>query len=158
MNEMTIVDDRLDESRARLRQAMMASTKPASSTSGPASGATAAWLDGVKSSPGVSILLEAASSWWMRHPLRLATRVGADAANAVIQPMAQRNPLGLVLGAALLGAVVAWTRPWRWLLKPALLAGFLPQVISKVITQAPSTSWVTVLMSLADARRQKTAK
>ena len=92
----------------------------------------------------------------MRHPLRLATRVGADAANAVIQPMAQRNPLGLILGAAALGAVVAWTRPWRWVLKPALLAGFLPQVISKVITHAPATSWVTVLMSLADGRIKST--
>lgn len=157
MNEMAIVDDRLDESRARLRQAMLASTKPASSAARPKSGATAAWLDGVKSSPGVSILLEAAASWWMRHPLRLATRVGADAANAVIQPMAQRNPLGLVLGALVFGAVVAWIRPWRWMLKPALLAGLFPQVVSKVITHAPSTSWVTVLMSLADARR-KTAK
>lgn len=157
MNEMTIVDDRLDLSRARLRQAMLASTKPASSSARPKSGVTSAWLDGVKSSPGVSILLEAASGWWMRHPLRLATRVSADAANAVIRPIAQRNPLGLVLGALVIGAVVAWTRPWRWVLKPALLVGLLPQVISKVITHAPSTSWVTVLMSLADGRR-KTGK
>lgn len=154
MNEMAIVDDRLDESRARLRQAMLASTQPAPSSSRPKSGTMAAWLDGVKTSPGVSILREAASSWWMRHPLSLATRVGADAVNAVIQPIALRNPLGLVLGALVLGAAVAWTRPWRWLLKPALLAGLLPQVISKVITHAPSTSWVTVLMSLADARRK----
>lgn len=158
MNELDIVADRLAESRARLRMAMQVIAKPPprASHGAPKSllGATgSAWLDSIKSAPGVSIILEAVSSWWMRHPLRLASMVAADAARAVVQPVAQKNPIGLVLGALGFGAVVAWTRPWRWIAKPALLAGLFPQVLSKVIAHAPTRSWITVLMSLADGRR-----
>lgn len=154
MNELTIVVNRLAESRTRLRQAMQVIAKPPQrASSGAASsffGSTgAAWLDSLKSTPGVSIIIEAVSSWWMRHPLRLASGVAADAARAALQPVAQKNPIALVLGALVLGAVVVWTRPWRWIARPALLAGLFPQVLSKVIAHAPVSSWMSVLSSLA---------
>ena len=159
MNELTIVVDRLAESRARLRHAMQVLAKPpqraSSSGSGSLFGATGtAWLDSLKSAPGVSIIVEAVSSWWMRHPLRLASGVAIDAARAVLQPVAQKNPAALVLGALVFGAVVAWTRPWRWIARPALLAGLFPQVLSKVIAHAPVSSWMSVLSSLADGQRK----
>ena len=155
MKELTIVAERLALSRERLRQTMQQGAKPFKGASKPLLGATgAAWVNSFKSAPGVSIILEAVGSWWARHPLRLASMVAAEAATAVVQPIAQRNPVGLVLGALVLGAVVVWSRPWRWILKPALLAGLFPQLLSKVIAHAPSRSWMTVLMSLADGQRQ----
>lgn len=159
MNEMTLVLERMNESRDRLRGALQVIAKPPPRASHGASssllGATAtAWLDSFKSAPGVSIIVEAISSWWMRHPLRLASMVATDAARAVIQPVAQKNPVMLVLGALLVGGLVAWSRPWRWIAKPALLAGLLPQVLSKVVANAPASSWMTVLGSLASGQRQ----
>jgi hypothetical protein len=159
VNELSIVTDRLAESRSRLRQAMQLTAKPPPRASHGASqsllGATgSAWLDSLKSAPGVSIIVEAVSSWWMRHPLRLASLVAGDAARAVVQPLAQKNPIGLVLVATVFGAVVAWSRPWRWMAKPVLLADLVPQVLSKVIAHAPSRSWMTVLMSLAEGQRK----
>ena len=159
MNELSIVVDRLAESRARLRQAMQVIAKPpqraSAGGSGSFFGATGtAWLDSLKSVPGVSIIVEAVSSWWMRHPLRLASGVAIDAARAVLRPVAKKNPVALVLGALVFGAVVAWTRPWRWIAKPALLAGLFPQVLSKVVAHAPVSSWMSVLSSLADGQHK----
>lgn len=159
MNELMIVVDRLAESRARLREAMQVIAKPpqraAAGGSSALFGATGtAWLDSLKSLPGVNIIIEAVSSWWMRHPLRLASGVAVDAAGAALQPVAQKNPVALVLAALVFGAVVAWTRPWRWIARPALLAGLFPQVLSKVIAHAPVSSWMSVLSSLADGKRQ----
>ena len=160
MNELAIVADRLAESRARLRQAMEAIAKPPqrASAGGAASlfGATVtSWLDSLKSAPGINIIVDAVSSWWQRHPLRLASGVAVDAARAMLQPVAQKNPVALVLGALVLGAVVAWTRPWRWIARPALLAGLFPQVLSKVVAHAPVSSWMSVLSSLAEGQRKQ---
>jgi hypothetical protein len=159
MNEMTVIVDRLAASRARVREAMQAIVKPPSrSSSGQSSPlfgeAGAAWLDGLKSTPGVSIIVEAISAWWMRHPLRLASGVAADAARAVLQPVAQKNPVALVLGAMVLGAVMAWCRPWRWIARPALLAGLAPQLLSKVVAHAPLSSWMSVLTAMTEGQRK----
>lgn len=84
------------------------------------------------------------NQWWEHHPLRLATNVSADAAKALVQPVAQRHPVALVAGAAAVGAILVWSKPWRWLLTPALMAGLLPKVISQVMTvrssQVPARS------------------
>ncbi len=152
--------DRLAASRERLRQAMQVIVKPPQrATAGGASsslfGATgSAWLESLKSVPGINIIVDAVTSWWMRHPLRLASGVASDAARAALQPVAQKNPVALVLGALVLGAVVVWTRPWRWVARPALLAGLFPQVLSKVIAHAPVSSWLSVLSSLTDGQHK----
>ncbi len=120
----------------------------------PADGSASALLANLKSIPGTGLLIEAVAQWWAQHPLRLATMVAADAAGAVVRPMAQRNPLGLVLGALLVGGALAWSRPWRWLLTPALLAGLVPQVFSRLMALVPPQSWMAVLTSLVQEQRQ----
>lgn len=75
--------------------------------------------------------------WWAHHPLRLVSDVTIDAARAVVQPVAQRHPVVLVVGAAAVGALLVWSQPWRWLLTPALLAGLLPKVISHALNSTP---------------------
>jgi hypothetical protein len=90
-------------------------------------------------------VVEALSSWWSRHPpLRFAGIAAADTAKAMLQPVAQRNPWGLVLGALVAGGLFAWSRPWRWILKPALFLGLAPQVAARVLTHVPSGLWMAL--------------
>ena len=151
--------ERLALSRECLRQAMRNTSAPRrGTTEGRATGAGTDWLHSLKSIPGSSVVIEAVSSWWAQHPLRVAGMVAADAANAVVRPVAQRHPLGLVLAALVLGGVLAWSRPWRWILTPALFAGLLPQLVSKAMALVPPRSWMAVLDSLMQEQSRRPAE
>lgn len=151
--------DRLALSRERLRQAMRASAAPQGSAAHLHTGRWAAdLLASLKDIPGAAVVIAAVTSWWAQHPLRLAGMVAADAATAVVRPVAQRNPLGLVLGALVLGGVLAWSRPWRWLLTPALFAGLLPQLFSKAMAWVPPQSWMAVLGALMQEQTRPPAQ
>ena len=154
MSDVELACARLAVSRELLRQSMAARTparlQPSQAgTHRP----TAQWLNSLKSMPAASIVLETLGSWWAHHPLRLAGVVAAEALGAVARPMAQRNPLGLIIGAALLGGVFVWTRPWRWIIKPALFAGLAPQLIARLVSHLPPSSWMGVFESLTRPRR-----
>lgn len=97
---------------------------------------------------GTGPVLDAVKDWWAAHPLHVAGVVAADAAKTLIGPVAQRHPIALVAGALLLGGVLVWAKPWRGILKPALLAGLLPQLLSKAMAVVPVESWLAVLSSL----------
>lgn len=145
---------RLALSRERLRRALQASA-PVRSDADHAAGENlaAAWREGLKSIPGAGVVVDAVRAWWLQHPLRIAVLVATDAAKAVLQPVAQRSPVTLVLLAALGGAAIAWVRPWRWVNRPALFAGLLPQIFNKALQQVPLQSWLAVLTTLAQERR-----
>jgi hypothetical protein len=96
------------------------------------------------------VLRDTLRDWWAHHPLRATTLVAAEAVKVVLKPLAQRHPFALVAAAVALGGVVVWARPWRGLLKPALLAGLLPQLVSKVVAQLPLDSWLAVLSSMTE--------
>ena len=141
---MTVAADlseRLALSRERMRQALQGRAPgrgaSAEEAGAAARGGSVPWLDSLKSLPLAGIVIDALSGWWAQHPLRIAVVVGAGAAKALAQPIAERNPLGLVVGAAVLGAVVVWSRPWRWLLKPALFAGLAPQLLQQALARLP---------------------
>ncbi|OGB01093.1 MAG: hypothetical protein A3E25_15395 [Burkholderiales bacterium RIFCSPHIGHO2_12_FULL_69_20] len=122
---------RLDESRAQLRRALLGDPGlPGDSRAPPRPSASPAWLVALQGMPVVGLLVQAAQAWWVRHPLHLAGSLAATTADAVLKPIAQRHPLRLVLGAAALGGLLAWSRPWRWVVAPALFAGLLPQLLS----------------------------
>jgi hypothetical protein len=87
--------------------------------------------------PGINLLLGIFQDWWARQPLRVTLTLAAQATAAVLQPIAQRHPVGLVAGAALAGGLVVLIRPWRWISTPALLTGMLPQLIAEVIKHLP---------------------
>jgi hypothetical protein len=141
--------NRLALSRARMRQAMRDVSAPRhEGTAKGVAGAFMPWLDHLKSIPGARVVIDAVSSWWVQHPLRIAGMLGAEAAKAVARPMAQRHPFSLVLGATLLGGLFAWSRPWRWIAKPALFAGLMPQLFTKAMANVPVQSWMAVVTSL----------
>jgi hypothetical protein len=55
--------------------------------------------------------------------------------------------LGAAGLALVLGAWVAHSRPWRWLVKPALWAALLPQ-ITTLLAGAPMGNWAELLAAL----------
>lgn len=156
--------ERLAATRAQLRAALQAQHAPPLPAAGAKAhpsvlaGAASEWLAHLKSLPGVQLVVAAVQSWWAQHPLRTAGLVAGEAAKTLAQPVAQRHPIALVLGAAVLGGALVWSRPWRWLLKPTLLAGLLPQLASKVVTQLPLQSWLAVLASLLQSKPQAAAQ
>lgn len=131
--------ERLVRSRERLRLALQqgatGSATPPGSGAGTRQGPSA-WLQDLAALPGAGIVIDAVRAWWAKHPLRLGGQAGAEAVRSVLQPIARSHPLALALGALLLGGVLAWTRPWRWILKPAWFAGLGPELFLQALAHA----------------------
>ncbi len=106
------------EDRARMLPASAVPTAPS----------RADLAERLKDLPGAAMVIDAVQTWWAQHPLRTATLVAGEASRKFAAPLAERNPVALILGAVVVGALLAWTRPWRWILRPALFAGLLPAV------------------------------
>jgi hypothetical protein len=122
-DRVAIASHRLMLSRSHLHQAVdMASSDKPTTAPGLAKG----------------LATSAIHQWWSQHPLRLVSEVTVNTAKTLVDPVAQRHPVALVAGAAAVGALVMWSRPWRWLLAPAVLAGVLPKLVSQVLTPAPA--------------------
>ncbi len=123
---------RLARSREQLRQALSGSSTAATDGEDRHAGSTTTtWLDTLQAIPGASVVVEAVGNWWAKHPLRVTVTVAATAATAVVKPIAQRHPLGLVSGAFVLGGLFALSRPWRWrwAVQPALFAGLAQHLL-----------------------------
>lgn len=143
--------ERLALSRERLRVAMQPPpAKPPGHFLGGNIGEFAKDLmSRIKSMPGLGNLLEPIEAWWARHPLRTAGQVAAEASRSFATPMAERHPVMLLFGAVLVGALLALSRPWRWLVSPAVVAGLLPSLASRAIRELPVDSWLKVLASIS---------
>ncbi len=63
------------------------------------------------------------------------TNLAAKATEIIVQPIATAHPYRLVLGAALVGALLVRARPGAWLSGSAVLMGLLPKVISALNKQ-----------------------
>ena len=118
----------------------------------------ARWLNRMTASPGVGLLVQSLRQRWHRHPARTAVVLALAAVKTQIQPLARDHPVAFVLGAGAAGMLLAASRPWRWALRPVLLAGLLPRVLKTVLRQGlnpPPASrpnpWVDVLTVLLNA-------
>jgi hypothetical protein len=148
--------DRLAASRQRLRAALMTIAHPPPKPSlldGLGMGHLKDQLvDRVKSLPGAVLVLETIERWWAEHPLHTASTVAGEASRRFIGPVAQRNPLGLLLGAAVVGALFIVSRPWRWLLRPALFVGLIPQLAAQALKRMPLDSWMNIFAAAAKGK------
>lgn len=80
------------------------------------------------------------SEWWSEHPLHASATLALSASRTAIVPLVRRHPAAVLGGAAALGAVIIWARPWRWLLRPALVAGVASQLAARTIARLATTS------------------
>ena len=148
--------ERLAASRGRLREAMMAVAHPP-----PRSRSTGAGflhqvpddlLAAVRKLPGVAIVIEAVKMWWEQHPLRPAGAIAQHAARRIVAPMVQRSPFAFIGSALVIGAVLMVARPWRWLLRPALFVGIVPQLVAQVMKRLPAETMVRMVSNLLQKR------
>jgi hypothetical protein len=148
--------ERLALSRERLRDAMLPSTRkrPAGehAVSDGLGTLAAGLMHRLRAIPGVTVLLEAIEDWWARHPLHSAGLVAAEASRRIAAPIAERRPLTLLLGAVLVGALLALLKPWRWLLRPALFAGLLPALLARGVRELPLEHWLQIAAALTSPR------
>jgi hypothetical protein len=146
--------ERLALSRQRLQIALAQTIEANRPHAASADHASPAWMDELKAIPGIGIVVQALSAWWAKYPLNTASVMAFDAANAVAKPLASRHPVLLVAGAVLVGGLLAYSRPWRWILKPALFAGLMAQLSAKMVSQVPLQSWMSLLTAMAQGRAQ----
>lgn len=142
--------ERLVLSRAQLRAALLARhapPPPSSSAWRQASPGAAALLDGLKALPGMGVVAEALGHWWAQHPLRSVVVLANGAFQAVVTPLARRNPYTLAAGALVVGALLAWTRPWRVARRHGLLNGLGPALVAAVMARAPLQAWFTGVLA-----------
>lgn len=93
------------------------------------------WLQSLRSNPLAAIAIDALAEWWTHHPLHTSARVAEAAARGAIAPLAQSHPVAVLGTAAFAGALLVWSRPWRWLLRPAFVLGVASQIASRALSR-----------------------
>lgn len=141
--------ERLALSRERLRGALQEFASPSDAAEGQEPSVLMTTLMAI---PGVGLVVDAVRNWWSQHPLHLATLVAGNTARSVMKPFARRSPFALILAAAAIGGLLYWFKPWRGLLKPALLAGLIPHLVSRAMEHVPVESWMSAVSTFASER------
>lgn len=145
---------RLTLSRLRLRLAMQAPTSNAAPARA-GTGSGPAWLDRLSALPPVGLLVLGLRRWWHRHPARTAAVLAADQAKTHLQPLARQHPVALLLGGGAAGMLLVASRPWRWALRPVLVASLLPRLLGLTLRQQPAhgspSFWADLLHVLMTA-------
>ena len=146
--------ERLTASRARLRIALMEITHPPPRPTrfDGLGELKAQLLERLKSLPGAAIIIESLQDWWERHPLHAAGVVAEEASRSFIVPLARKNPYALILGSLVVGALFVVSKPWKWLLRPALFVGLVPQLAAHAVRRMPIESWIQMLESIIPAK------
>lgn len=149
---------RLNASRARLRAALMAIAhpppKPSLLDDLGLGDFKKTIVDRLQSLPGAGLVIDTLEHWWSQHPLHTAGVVAGEASRNFVAPIARKNPYALVLGSVVVGAAFALSRPWRWLFRPALLVGLLPQLATQALKRMPIESWIKMLAPLTATKRK----
>ncbi len=146
--------DHLARTRHRLREALPPS-HPGAARPTPLPGPCPipGQASAISPTPGDD-LRQALAQAWHAHPVHQGAELAAALARLALQGAAERNPLGLVLGAGVVGMVLAHSRPWRLLIRPVLRSGWPFRLAVDVLAQVPVHCWVAVLAaSPADKAR-----
>lgn len=124
--------ERLALSRERIRLAIAHNTTQAPPPLAALISGNSSLIDILKMAlPGGNDVVDAVAVWWKEASLR---------------PLAQRHPVALVAGALAVGALLAWTRPWRWLFRPALVTTLGPALITSVLASGTVQAWILEIL------------
>jgi hypothetical protein len=141
--------ERLRQSRQLMRAQMLelkASATQAQATESRRHGALLAALTAL---PVVGPLIDNAITWWAEHPLRAVAALFSRPNNLAAEPLTQRHPWALLLGAAAAGALLMWARPWRFaLLRRAIYAGLLPQMATTLLSRVSADGLLDLIHSV----------
>jgi hypothetical protein len=140
--------NRLEDSRARIRDWMSATTDERGRPAGTHS-SSSSWLDLLGEIPVLGSIVVGVRAALRDSPLPAAARLAEGAANEALRPTAERHPLALVGVAMAAGALLWWAKPWRTVLRSALFAGMVSQLGSRLIAQIPFASLFDALQSVA---------
>ena len=154
--------ERLEASRARLRTALMKIAHPPPKPSllgdlGIGSFGSQI-LERLKSLPGAALVLESIQHWWAEHPLHAAGAIAEEASRRYVAPIARKNPAAVVIGSVVFGALFVASKPWRWLLRPALFVGLVPQIAAHALKRMPLDSWLQMLSAVSGKRAASNAE
>jgi hypothetical protein len=86
------------------------------------------------------IVGEVVGEWWADHPLHTGATLALAASRSAIVPLVRRHPAAVLGSAAAVGAALVWARPWRWLLRPALILGIASQLAARTVTRMGTAS------------------
>lgn len=149
------VTERLEKSRRMMRERMFELNAGSAQAKSRDRGAPSNWWVALSAIPVLGPLISDAASWWADHPLRAVADLFSRPGTSASKPLTQRHPWAMLIGAAAVGALVMWTRPWRFaLLRRAVYSGLLPQVVSSVLARVPTDG----LLNLAQSVWQRPAQ
>jgi hypothetical protein len=90
--------------------------------------------------PVTAILKDVLSEWWRHHPLYTSVNITGDAARDAIVPLVRRYPIVVLGVAAVAGALLVRSRAWRWVVRPAVVAGLASQIVARAVSQMQSAA------------------
>ena len=144
--------ERLEASRARLRTSLMAIAHPPPRPSLLGDLKIGSFghdlLERLKALPGAALVLESIEHWWAEHPLHAAGSLAEQASRRYIGPIARENPVAVIVGGAVFGALLIASKPWRWLLRPALFFGLVPQIAAQALKRMPLDAWLSMISAV----------
>ena len=145
--------ERLEASRARLRTALMAIAHPPPKPSLLGDLKIGSFgrqiLERLKALPAAALVIESIEQWWAEHPLHVAGELAEEASRRYVGPIARKNPVAVIVGSVVFGALLVASRPWRWLFRPALFIGLVPQIASHALKRMPLDAWLQMLSTLS---------
>ncbi|WOB06722.1 hypothetical protein [Piscinibacter gummiphilus] len=146
--------DRLTLSRERLRGALLEIAPPPDAAG---DHEPSVLLTALMAIPGVRLVVDSVRSWWSQHPLHMATMVAGNTARTAMGPIARNRPFALIAAAVAVGGLIYWIKPWRGLLKPALLAGLVPHLVARAMDHVPLEAWMSAASAFASERMRGAA-
>jgi hypothetical protein len=146
---------RLAESRERLREWMLRGDgrhqARRRNAAAQAEGVEPSRLDRLRAMPVIGIVIDAVTAWWSQHPLNMVAGFAEGGVRDAVAPLVRRHPIAIVAVAFAAGSALGWFRPWR-LIKPALIAGIVSQITSRLIAQIPLDSLLASFAAFAHDR------
>jgi hypothetical protein len=140
---------RLEQSREALRVALR---HPSAGHAAEAAAPPSAWAREFAALPLVGPAIDTARIWWQEHPVRAAAAIAATAGRCALGPVARQHPVVLMAAAATVGAGIVALRPWRWITRPAVVAGLVAPLASAAIGRIPLPSWISLAAALMPPR------